>query len=159
MIKTLQRLSVLAPLLTSAACTQNPPPASALAKAPYNASYVKTSVVAVFAGSDEGLIVGPGPLGHNPAEDLPGFAFNEHDAAVPTYLWTFAPGVKLLDRDCKPIDLAAAITFANGPGRKSAAFIDYLGPDGHQIAPAKMEIWNRARPNPRNCVPEEGNAK
>jgi hypothetical protein len=123
--------------------------------APYHARYLVSSVSKVISGSPAGLVVGGGPMGGNPALRLTGMNFTETSPDSHSYLWAFAPGAKLLDRDCHPISQDGAIAIANGPGDKSVIFIDYLDSAATQVAPPKVEIWDRAGGNPANCQGEE----
>ncbi len=125
------------------------------ARAPYHARTSNRFVLKLYSGSEAGLIVGGGPLDGNPGLQLTDLSFADNPGLAKTYVWAFEPGVKLLDRDCRPITQADAIALANMPGANSVIVIDYLGADGRPVAPAKLQVWARASGGVADCQGEE----
>jgi hypothetical protein len=119
--------------------------------APGHAQPSNRFVLKVFSGTPAVLVVGDGRTDGNPGLQLLDLSFTDNPQQPNTYLWAVIPGVQLLDRDCHPLTPADMAAFANAPGANSAIFIDYLGPDGRPIAPAKVQLWARSDGLPADC--------
>ena len=137
--------------LALSGCHPQPPPRpEAVSSAPAPAPLPAQSVLTLYSGSLTGLVVGAGAGGGNPGAQLAGQTFVPNPGLPQTYIWAFAPGAAILDRDCRPITVTQAINMANAPVANAARFAAAAA-DGRPASPVRVQLWAKGAGTPPAC--------